>query len=331
VRARLTGPAADWAVRPDAGARGGDGDPGDAPIADRLDPRASGAARFALTVPESQALGTVSSGARVRYTFADEEVVSSEPFEVEVVSALSAESVTATPSPARPGATVQVTATLRNAGGAPIAGTVQIGVPSGWTAPAPAAATVPAGGAADVTVAVAVPRDAPQAAQDITLTAAFVRDGAELAKASGSLRVEIAPLANAIDHVDLGNAASEQAHALTASASSGTSTEAGLTRRYAGHLTPFSQFEFDLKVVAGEPFVLRAIETYDRAQTKRYKVYVDGRQVLLRTFSRGSGGTETYEFAVPASADDTVRVRFENQDDPAFYDPSIADVWTLPS
>jgi hypothetical protein len=51
--------------------------------------------------------------------------------------------------------------------------------------------------------------------------------------------------------------------------------------------------------------------------------------VLLRTFSRASGGTETYEIAVPAATGDHVRVRFENQDDPAFYDPSIADVWTL--
>ena len=76
----------------------------------------------------------------------------------------------------------------------------------------------------------------------------------------------------------------------------------------------------------------RAIETYDRAQTKRYKVYVDGQEVLLRTFERGSGGTETYEFVVPAAlaTPTTVRVRFENQDDPAYYDPSIADVWTLP-
>ncbi len=76
--------------------------------------------------------------------------------------------------------------------------------------------------------------------------------------------------------------------------------------------------------------MLRAVETYDRAQTKRYKVYVDDREVLLRTFSRGSGGTETFEFVVPAVAADHVRVRFENQDDPAFFDPSIADVWTLP-
>ena len=210
---------------------------------------------------------------------------------------------------------------------------MQVGVPAGWTAPAAAPATVPAGGETEVKVVVAVPRDAPQAARDVTLTSAFTRDGAELATGETTLRVEIGPLPAPLDHIDLGVAASEQAHGLTASPSSGTSLEAGLTRRYAGHLTPFSQFAFDLTVVPNAAFVLRVVETYDRAQTKRYKVYVDGQEVLLRTFSRGSGGTETYEFVVPAAlaTDDRVRIRFENQDDPAFYDPSIADVWTLPA
>ena len=78
--------------------------------------------------------------------------------------------------------------------------------------------------------------------------------------------------------------------------------------------------------------MIRAVETYDRAQTKRYKVYVDGQEVLHRTFEQGSGGTVTYEFVVPAALASaaSVRIRFENQDDPAYYDPSIADVWTRP-
>ena len=179
-----------------------------------------------------------------------------------------------------------------------------------------------------------VPRNADQSVQDVRLTSTFTgAGGVQLATGSTTLRVEIGPLPGQVhDRVDLGNGPSEQAHGLTAAASSGTSTEAGLTRRYAGHLTPFSWFEFDATVVPNAAFVLRVIETYDRAQTKRYKVYVDGQEVLLRTFSRGSGGTETYEFVVPAAraTDDRVRIRFENQDDPAFYDPSIADVWTLP-
>ena len=61
---------------------------------------------------------------------------------------------------------------------------------------------------------------------------------------------------------------------------------------------------------------------------------VDGQAVSLRTFDhRTEAGTEPYELLVPAAladADGTVRVRFENQDDPACYDPSIADVWIRP-
>ncbi len=298
--------------------------PVEARLGDRLSPRAIGTVRFSLTVPETQPLGDVDTAARVSYEFDGALVEVAEPFTVEVVSAVSA-SVSATPSPVRPGASVEVTTTLRNAGRTPVAGTLQVGVPSGWAVPAAQPVTVPAGGEVAVKTAVAVPRDAPQAARDVTLTATF----GELASAETTVRVEIGPLPTPLDHVDLGVAASEQAHNLTASPSSGTSTEAGLTRRYAGHLTPFSQFQFDLAVTPGAAFVLRVVETYDRAQTKRYKVYVDDREVHLRTFSRGGGGTETYELLVPAVTADKVRVRFENQDDPAFYDPSIADVWTL--
>ena len=162
----------------------------------------------------------------------------------------------------------------------------------------------------------------------MTLTATF-GDG-WLASRDRTLRVEIGPLPTPLDHVDLGVAASEQAHNLTASPSSGTSTEAGPhapLRR-----APDAVLAVPVRPGGhpGAAFVLRVVETYDRAQTKRYKVYVDDREVHLRTFSRGGGGTETYELLVPAATADKVRVRFENQDDPAFYDPSIADVWTLP-
>jgi hypothetical protein len=225
---------------------------------------------------------------------------------------------------------------VRNVGRAVAEGRVELSVPAGWTAPPPSGVlSVPAGGTTTASFTVVVPRVAEQAVAVKQLTARFLADGETLATGTGSVRVAISPTVDdALDHVDLGVAASEQAHSLTASASSGTSTEAGLTRRYAGHLTPYSHFEFDARVRPGEAFVLRVVETYDRAQTKRYKVYVDGTQVLLRTFSHtGGAGTETYELVVPASlaaADGTVRVKFENQDDPAYYDPSIADVWTRP-
>ena len=78
--------------------------------------------------------------------------------------------------------------------------------------------------------------------------------------------------------------------------------------------------------------MLRVIETYDRAQTKRYKVYVDGQRgaaAHVRPRQRRDGDLRVRRPGGSA-ADDRVRMRFENQDDPAFYDPSIADVWTLP-
>ena len=71
--------------------------------------------RFSLTVPETQPLGDVDTAARVSYVFEGALVEVSEPFTVEVVSAVSA-SVSATPSPVRPGRSVEATTTLRNAG-----------------------------------------------------------------------------------------------------------------------------------------------------------------------------------------------------------------------
>lgn len=302
--------------------------PGEARIASSLRPRATASGRFTLTVPETQRPGTINGSARVTYVFERASVSVFAPVQVQIVSAITVASVAASPSPVRPGGTLAVTTTLRNTGRAASTGALQIGVPSGWTAPAAQTVTVPAGGERVVTTTVVVPRNAQQSVDTATLTSTF---GGDLATGSTTARVELAPVpATPYDRVDLGNSASEQAHGLTAAPSSGTSSEAGLTRRYAGHLTPFSWFEFDVTVVPNQAFVLRVIETYDRAQTKRYKVYVDGREALVRTFSKGGGGTETYEHVIPATfaTSGRVRVRFENQDDPAFYDPSIADVWT---
>ncbi|PJJ53743.1 alpha-L-rhamnosidase-like protein [Mumia flava] len=288
-----------------------------------------------VVVSEDQSPATVKGAARVAFTVAGAHLEISAPFQVEVVSAISVEDVTVTPGETRPGSAVTVTAQVRNVGSVAVSGSAEVRVPDAWTAPDAVDVEVPAGGSTQVSVDVTVPRDTVRAQAEHELAVAFVRGGEDVATGSGTATVSIdADVSDAIDHVDLGDGASEQAHALTASPSSGTSYEAGVTRRYAGHLTPFSHFEFDMAVEAGEPFVLRVTETYDRAQTKRYKVYVDGEEVLFRTYEHASGaGTETYEFVVPAehaAADGTVRVTFENQDDPAYYDPSIADVWTRP-
>ena len=325
MRATLAGLDAAWRVNP-----------AEARVASTLRPRASGSggSRSPSRRRSRRARSTPARGSR--YEFERVEVAVEAPLTVEVVSAhhgrgRAGDAVAGAAGADRHGHhdAAQRRAAPRRAA------RLRIGVPSGWTAPAAQPVTIPAGGELDVTTTVAVPRNADQSVQDVTLTSTFTGAGERSSPpaprrcGSRSARCRAGPY----DRVDLGNGASEQAHGLTAAPSSGTSTEAGLTRRYAGHLTPFSWFEFDATVVPkARAFVLRVIETYDRAQTKRYKVYVDGQEVLLRTFSRGSGGTETYEFVVPAAraTDDRVRIRFENQDDPAFYDPSIADVWTLP-
>ena len=324
VRASVVGLPDGWTAAP-ASAR----------LTNQLRPGDTATADFTVGVPQRQKPGTTAGTAVATYLFDDATLTLSRPFSLKVDSPVVVDSVTATPAETRPGRSVTVSTVVRNVGRAAAEGRVELALPQGWTTPDPSAMTVPAGETRTATFKVAVPRDARQAVENVVLTARFVSDGEALATGTGTVRVAISPTVDdAIDHVDLGVAASEQAHNLTASSSSGTSTEAGLTRRYAGHLTPFSQFQFDLTVTPGQAFVIRAIETYDRAQIKRYKVYVDGTEVLFRTFDHAGGaGTETYEFVVPASlaaADGTVRIRFENQNDPAFYDPSIADVWSRP-
>ena len=83
--------------------------------------------------PEAQRPGTVDASARVRYEFERVTVTVAAPLTVEVVSAITVASMQATPSPVRPGGSVTVTTTLRNAGRAAATGALQVGVPNGWT------------------------------------------------------------------------------------------------------------------------------------------------------------------------------------------------------
>jgi hypothetical protein len=139
--------------------------------------------------------------------------------------------------------------------------------------------------------------------------------------------------ANAIDYVDLGEAASESAHALTAASSSGTSVESGRTRRYSGMFVPGSWFEFNLGIQAGQPFVLRLVETYDHAQVKNYEVLVNGTVVQHRVINKSAGGLQTYQLVVDDPAlliGSTVRVRIQHNAAASDYDPSLADAWSLP-
>lgn len=325
VTAHVTGLTDAWAAEPDA-----------TELAERLKTDETGSAELALQVPADQVPGSVPAAVRFGYIFEEQHVEASAALSIVVDSPVTM-TVQTNPATVAPGGATVLRAIVVNTGEQPAVGRIEATVPDGWVVPLPGETViVPAGESAQLDVPVFVPLGADQTPEEVELSAEFAHGGVTFAQAATVLTVALAPITSppaGYDHVDLGDAASEQAHALTASSSSGTNTEAGLTRRYAGHLTDFSYFEFDAAVVAGESFVLRVTETYDRAQTKKYKVYVDGVEVAERLFSHTGGvGTETYELVVDAehAADGPVRVKFENLDDHGFYDPSIADVWTLP-
>jgi len=310
--------------------------PASATLATKLAATKSAKKAFTVTIPLGTKPGSTDASADIAYVFGGQTIHLPVDFTIVVDSAVVFSSVTVSPTTAAPGDTVNLTAALKNAGKESLSGTVEVDVPNGWVTPLPSAiVTVAAGKTATVKVPVFVPLDADTATRTAELTARFVRDEVVFASKGTDLTVTLAPIVDATgyDHIDLGDSASESAHNLGKSDSSGANTEAGLTRRYAGHLTPYSYFEFDLDVVQGKPFVIRSIETYDRSQTKLYKVYVNGTEVAHRQYPHTTGaGTETWEFVVGAelATSNSVRVKFENQNDRTFYDPSIADVWTQP-
>ncbi|HET6672949.1 MAG TPA: alpha-L-rhamnosidase C-terminal domain-containing protein, partial [Agromyces sp.] len=325
VTAQVTGPAEAWATKP-----------GPTEFAERLKVDETGSVELALQVPADQVPGSVPAAVSFGYTFEGQRVEASAALSIVVDSPVTM-AVEAVPASVAPGGTAVLRATVVNAGAQPAVGRIEATVPDGWVTPLPGETVIVAAGeSVQLDVPVFVPLGTEQTPKGVELSAVFAHDGVTFAQASTALTVELAPVTSppaGYDHVDLGDSASESAHGLTASASSGTNTEAGLTRRYAGHLTDFSYFEFDVAVVDGEPFVLRVTETYDRPQTKKYKVYIDGIEVAERLFSHTEGvGTETYELVIDAeyASEGPVRVKFENLDDHGYYDPSIADVWTLP-
>ena len=231
------------------------------------------------------------------------------------------------------GAGADVRLTVVNAGVKPITGFVTAAGPEGWTARRSTPVTVPAGRSATGVARILPGGFEPDG--DVPVSAAFVVAGIPVDGAATALRWSVAtPPTGATDHVDLGDAASENTHGLTASPTSGTNTEAGLTRRYGGYRVPDAWYEFDLAVSAGNGFVLQGLETYDaNPQLKSYRIFVDGALVATRLNSRPirQEGTATYRLHVPARfvKADTVRVRMQSRSDPDFADPSLADVWAL--
>ncbi|GLY93219.1 glycosyl hydrolase [Actinoplanes sp. NBRC 103695] len=246
-------------------------------------------------------------------------------------AAVSAGRATATVT--RDGADVGLT--VVNHGAEPVTGVVTAAGPDGWTAQRSAPVRVPAGGSARG-VAHLFPGGF-EPVGDVPVRAAFLVGGTAVDDAATTLRWSFAtPPGGAADHVDLGDTASEKAHGLTASPTSGTNVEAGLSRRYAGYRVPDAWYEFDVAVTPGKPFVLQGLETYDdNPQQKSYRILVGGELVATRLNVRPlrRAGTAAYRLHVPAgfATTGTVRVRVQSRADPDFSDPSLADVWALPA
>ena len=137
------------------------------------------------------------------------------------------------------------------------------------------------------------------------------------------------------DYVDLGNAASETAHALTTSSRSGANVEAGRTRRYADRTDPAGFIQFTAKIQQGQPFLIQAVDTFDGPQRKVYDISVNGTVVNRHDFTRTASGAglATYQVLVDDPAlltGGTVTIRFSNEPSGVYYDPSLSDVWVTP-
>ncbi|TYL49820.1 Bacterial alpha-L-rhamnosidase [Nocardioides sp. BGMRC 2183] len=292
------------------------------------------------TVPRGAKPGGYDADLTLRFTVDGTEYVVEDTTQdwVTVTSGVSVGEATASltgPDPAEAG-TIEVP--VSNDGDRPVRVTVGAELENGWGSVPSAEVEVPAGGEATATVPITVPLDRIAGAVEATLT--VDRAGVRLASAKQAVDIALPtpPTTEAVDHVDFGDSASEQAHALQASPSSGTSTEAGYTRRYSHANNPGSWYSVELAVPTDAPFVLRHIETYDGARTKKYEVYLDDQLVKTQIVPRAESGAgiKVHDILVddPAlfSEDGSVRVKYQYPAEGAsgFHDPSLADVWVLP-
>lgn len=234
-----------------------------------------------------------------------------------------------------------VTVPVSNTGTVAVRAHVRLGLPTGWRSVPSTDVVIPAKKEVAVAVPVIVPLDRVSGAS-VPVDVDVRRAGASLATGKATLTFDLArpPVGPAlIDHVDFGDTPSENAHGLQTSPSSGTNTEAGLTRRYSNSGTPGSWFSAEVRVPAGKPFVLRNVDTYFSANTKKYNIYVD--DVLVRNHllprAESGAGFKVYDVLVDNPAvlanDGTVRVRFEyplgTSAQDGFFDPSIADTYVV--
>ncbi|TBN58270.1 alfa-L-rhamnosidase [Glaciihabitans arcticus] len=292
---------------------------------------ASAALAFTTTVPADAEVGAVDATLAFSYSLSGREIhVRSTDRLLTVASPIAISAATAVVTSS---GHADATVTLTNSGTVGVAGRITLGLPEGWTPAVPSADLLVAPGA---TRTVVVPFLTPATINSGSYTVAtrFVRGSVAIAEKNAALAITLSRTpADVIDWVDLGDATAESTRAIQQSGTSGTTLEAGLSRRYSGASTPGSWFSFTINVNQGQPFILRATETYDGIATKKYDVKVNGTVVHARQNTSKGAGIETYDVLVPASAatSGTVRVEMRFTSLPGFHDPSIADVWTLPA
>lgn len=285
---------------------------------------------YTAVVPERQKAGDVSLTSAVSYTFGGTAASIPLSVTVPVASPLVVTNFVATPGSAAPLGAVDLSVQVDNSSDRDVYASARGGF-DGSAQALGAQTMIPAGGSANLSVAVVVPLGVTAGANPASVS--VVSGDVVYGTLAGAVTVELPAVSGLLDHVDLGDTPSEEAHNLAASAQSGTNTEAGLTRRYANREDPNGFFEFDLAVTPGEPFLVRTIETFDRAQVKEYDVFVNDQLVHQRLYSHTGGlGTVAYQFVVDDVAlteSGTVRIRFQNNEHGRNYDPSLADVWAM--
>ena len=225
---------------------------------------------------------------------------------------------------------------------------VTAGLPAGWQAVASPTITVPVNATATATIPIVAPHDR-IGDTSANVTVAVTKGGALSGDTTLATRPVLfslglkTPPAAPFDYVDFGDATSEQAHAVTGSSSSGTSTEAGYTRRYSNSGVARSWFSVTLRVPRGKPFILRNRETFGAPGTKHYYVIVDngGEQSVVKeqtdTSTASGARSNVYDILVDephvlanTAATGQVTIRYQMADDKV-GDPSLADSWVLPA
>lgn len=252
---------------------------------------------------------------------------------VAIDSPVAITAVTSEKETLEPGASTKLMATIKNSGKLPISGEVQLKLPSDWESDVKAIA-YSLNGEEERTIEFIVntPIEASESKQKVDMIAVYNGNMGDQKSLFINLKFTNPP-SSSYDHVDVGEPGSETLHNMKASPTSGANIEAGLTRRYSYVGAANAFFEYDMKIEKGKPFIIRAIETYDRSQIKDYYIFVNGIKVYSRSYESLGGGTVTYQFIVNDPVlfnNDQVTVRFQEDEEGRNHDPSIADVWTMP-